>query len=311
MTASTAQFIPNPMMNNSVSSPATARPNPTVWNASPQGQPGADGTLGRPVRKIAFAGKGGVGKTALAALFGDWLARSGRDVTLIDADTALSLGAACGLEPAALPASLAEREDLVRERIGDGVYLNLTPRADDLPEAIRVAVPVGDGPLYGPRPGDKRLLVMGGVSGGGAGCACAAGHLLQAMLAHVLTARDVWTLIDCEAGVEHLGRGTVADVDALCVVSEASARSLAVAGRVSAMAGQLGLTRQVLVVTGADQAGLAALPLPAGLPEVRIAFPFLPGLAARQAISGSVLSLPEVGLADAACAALAEALGRA
>ena len=67
---------------------------------------------------------------------------------------------------------------------------------------------------------------------------------------------------------------------------------------------------QILVVTGADQAGLTALPLPAGLPEVRIAFPFLPGLAARQATSGSVLSLPEVGQADAACAALAEALGR-
>lgn len=299
------------MNDNPVSALTEARLSPVSWNTSPQGQPGSDGQPGLPVRKIAFAGKGGVGKTALAALFGDWLARSGQDVTLIDADTALSLGAACSLEPTALPASLAEREDLVRERIGDGVYLNLTPRADDLPEAIRVAVPVGDGPLYGPRPGSKRLLVMGGVSGGGAGCACAAGHLLQAMLAHVLTARDVWTLIDCEAGVEHLGRGTVADVDALCVVSEASARSLAVAGRVSAMAGQLGLTRQVLVVTGADQAGLAALPLPLGLPDVRVAFPFLPGLAARQATTGSVLSLPEVGLADAACADLAEALGRA
>ncbi|QAZ67887.1 nucleotide-binding protein [Solidesulfovibrio carbinolicus] len=299
------------MNDNPVSAPTAARLSLGSWNASPQGQLGSDDQPGLPVRKIAFAGKGGVGKTALAALFGDWLARSGQDVTLIDADTALSLGAACGLEPAALPASLAEREDLVRERIGDGVYLNLTPRADDLPEAIRVAVPVGDGPLYGPRPGDKRLLVMGGVSGGGAGCACAAGHLLQAMLAHVLTARDVWTLIDCEAGVEHLGRGTVADVDALCVVSEASARSLAVAGRVAAMAGQLGLTRQVLVVTGVDQAGLAALAaLPPTLPDVRVAFPFLPGLAARQATTGNVLSLPEGGLADAACAALAEALGR-
>ena len=298
------------MNDKPASATPKARLSPASWNASPQGLAGADGRLGRPVRKIAFAGKGGVGKTALAALFGDWLARSGQDVTLVDADTALSLGAACGLELDALPACLAEREDLVRERIGDGVYLNLTPRADDLPEAIRVAVPVGHGPLYGPRAGDKRLLVMGGISGGGAGCACAAGHLLQAMLAHVLTARDAWTLIDCEAGVEHLGRGTVADVDALCVVSEASARSLAVAGRVSAMAGQLGLTRQVLVVTGADPAELFALPLPPGLPEVRVAFPFLPGLAARQATSGSVLSLPEVGQADAACAALAEALGR-
>ncbi len=115
------------MNDNPVCAMTEARPSPISWNASAQGLPGADGPLGRLVRKIAFAGKGDVGKTTLAALFGDWLARSGQDVTLIDADTALSLGAVCSLETAALPASLAEREDLVRERISDGVYLNLPP----------------------------------------------------------------------------------------------------------------------------------------------------------------------------------------
>ena len=87
------------------------------------------------------------------------------------------------------------------------------------------------------------------------------------------------------------------------VVSEASRRSLDVGARVSAMARQLGLTRQVLAVTGCDAAQLAALPRLPGLPAHSVAVPALPGLAARQARDGSVLSLPEVALADAACAA--------
>ncbi|KHK04499.1 nucleotide-binding protein [Desulfovibrio sp. TomC] len=259
--------------------------------------------------KIAFAGKGGVGKTTLTALLGDYLARLGRDVVLIDADTALSLGAACGLPEEALPAALCHRETLVRQRIGDGVYLNLTPRVDDLPGEVSVAVPVGDGPRPGGRLGEKRLLVMGGVSGGGGGCACAAGHLLQAVIAHVLTADDVYTLVDCEAGVEHLGRGTVRDVDGLVVVSQASRRSLAVAARVSALARELGLTRQILAVTGCDGAALDALPALPGLPSVQVAVPPLAGLLQRQALDGSVLSLPEVATADAACAALLAGLG--
>jgi CO dehydrogenase maturation factor len=53
--------------------------------------------------KIAFAGKGGVGKTTLCAWLGDYLARQGHDVILVDADTALSLGQACGLERATCP----------------------------------------------------------------------------------------------------------------------------------------------------------------------------------------------------------------
>lgn len=261
--------------------------------------------------KIAFAGKGGVGKTTLAALLGDYLARLGQDVTLIDADTALSLGSACGLPEAALPTALAAREDLVRERIGDGVYLTLSPRVDDLPGEVRVALPVGQGPRPGGRLGEKRLLVMGGVAGGGSGCACAAGHLLQAVIAQALSARDAFVLVDCEAGVEHLGRGTVRDMDALVVVSQASRRSLDVAGRVSAMARQLGLTRQVLAVAGCAGDRLPALPDVAGLPARSVAVPALPGLIARQAHDGSVLSLPEVDRADAACAALLAALRQA
>ncbi len=121
--------------------------------------------------KLAFAGKGGVGKTTLAALAADYLARQGQDVWMVDADTALSLGQASGLSREELPVPLVQREDLVRERIGSGL-LNLTPDVDDLPARLAVDVPLGGPTAKGKAPGAKRLLVMGSVSTAGGGCAC-------------------------------------------------------------------------------------------------------------------------------------------
>ncbi|WP_300154773.1 ArsA-related P-loop ATPase [Solidesulfovibrio sp.] len=261
--------------------------------------------------KIAFAGKGGVGKTTLAAWMADYLARRGEDVYLVDADTAGSLGAACGLGPEALPPPLAARERLVRERIGEGAFLALTPEVGDLPEALGVDVPVGLGPRYAATVGRKRLLVMGGVVSGGSGCACAAGTLLRAVLRHVLGAMPGHVLVDFEAGVEHLGRGTAGDLDALVVVSEESRRSLDVAARVSAMGREIGLARQALALTrGVSSVAATALAARPGLPEDVTRVPLVAELTARQAEDGSVLSLNAVAVADAACAALLARLER-
>ncbi|MDO9632970.1 MAG: ArsA-related P-loop ATPase, partial [Humidesulfovibrio sp.] len=179
--------------------------------------------------KIAFAGKGGAGKTSLAAWLGDYLARCGENVWLVDADTALSLGQASGLKAELMPTPLVEREDLVREYIGQG-YMSLNPEISGLPEALSVPLPLGGPLLTDAAPGDKQLLVMGTVTGAAGGCACAANALLKAVLSHLILERREWVLVDMEAGVEHLGRGTVADVDALVVVSEPSLRALNTAG---------------------------------------------------------------------------------
>lgn len=92
--------------------------------------------------KLAFAGKGGAGKTTLTAWTADYLARHGHNVWLIDADTALSLGRASGLARTDLPAPLINRHDIIMERISSGL-INLTPDVEDLPEALSVAVPLG------------------------------------------------------------------------------------------------------------------------------------------------------------------------
>lgn len=248
--------------------------------------------------KIAFAGKGGVGKTTLCAWTADFLARQGHTVWMVDADTALSLGQASGVVPADLPAPLVAREDLIRQRIGAGGMIALSPAVDDLPELLGVDMP-------GPGPGRRRLLVMGTVAGAGGGCACEANALLKSLLAHLVLERNNWVLVDLEAGVEHLGRGTVAHVDGLVVVSEASHRGLETAARIAAMGADLGLRNQVLALNR-DPGG--SLPSLAGLPPRVLRLPPLPGLAARQLNDPCVLGLPEAGAVDALVAGLLETL---
>lgn len=236
--------------------------------------------------KIAIAGKGGVGKTTIAAWLGDYLARQGKDVYLVDADTALSLGQASGLPREQLPEPLVLRTDIVKERIGDG-FMHLNPDVGDLPESLAVELP-------GSRQngaGSKRLLVMGTVTGAGGGCACGANSLLKALLAHlVLDARE-WVIVDLEAGVEHLGRGTVAAVDGLVVVSEPSRRGLDTAAVIAGLATEMGLTRKALVLN--RHKGEAKLPQIDGLPPLVATAPPLEGLLARQLESPDVLGLAE------------------
>lgn len=248
--------------------------------------------------KIAFAGKGGTGKTSIAAWTADYLARCGQNVWLIDADTALSLGSASGLPDADLPIPLSQRKDLINEYIGQGL-LNLTPDVQDLPEKLAVTLPPSQAPLLGEtkKRGTKQLLLMGGIAGAGSGCACEANALLKALLAHLVYERSGYVLVDLEAGVEHLGRGTVAEVDALVIVSEPSARSLNVARSIHKMASELGLKKQTLVLNRSLTEPVE-LPERENLPASIIAIPELAGLKEKMLFSGSVLDLPEQAIID-------------
>lgn len=256
--------------------------------------------------KLAFAGKGGVGKTSLTAWVADWLARKGKNVWLIDADTALSLGQASGLSLEELPESLICREDLLRERIHAGGFLNLNPDVGDLPETLAVDIPLVGAAVDGVTPGRKRLIVMGAVTNAGGGCACDANALVKAFLAHIVMDRDEWVLVDLEAGVEHLGRGTVAHVDGLVVVSEPSMRSLQIGAEIGRMASDLGLTNQALVI---NRFMCGEPPKLDGLPEWSIKIPLLPGLVERQMMNASVLGLPEADVLDDTVEKLLNRLG--
>jgi len=192
--------------------------------------------------KIAITGKGGVGKTTLTALLSYVYAQRGQDVIAIDADPAGNLGLAFGLT-AAMDAELkpiAEMESLIYERTGAqpgtiGGWFKLNPKVDDIPESFSITHR------------GVRLLRLGTVRGGGAGCLCPESALLKALVTHLLLRRNQSLILDMEAGVEHLGRGTASAVDAFVIVVEPGLRSLGTAAQIRGLAGEIGIKQIYLV----------------------------------------------------------------
>lgn len=188
------------------------------------------------VNKIAISGKGGVGKTTLAALLAHIYAEQGRNITAIDADPAGGLAQALGLplELSARVTPVAEMEDLIYERTGAkpgtfGGFFSLNPRVDDIPDRFSVSHR------------GIRFLRLGTIESGGSGCICPESAMLQALVTHLLLYRDEMLILDMEAGVEHLGRATAQAVDVFLVVVEPGRRSLTTAERVRKLAADIGI----------------------------------------------------------------------
>lgn len=185
--------------------------------------------------KIAVSGKGGTGKTTLAALLAAELQRRGYSVTVIDADPNPTLAAALGFPPAPVT-PLLEMSDEIEERIGGpGGFIRLNPRVDDLVSRVAVA---HDG---------IHLIVAGGITHGGAGCACPQSVLLRRLLEHVVMELDEVVIIDLEAGLEHLGRRSAHEVDAMLVVVDPSRAGIETARRIRRLAGEIGVDRVLAV----------------------------------------------------------------
>ena len=88
---------------------------------------------------------------------------------------------------------------------------------------------------------------MGRIKKGGSGCYCPENALLKALLSHLLVARNEVVILDMEAGIEHLGRGTAKAVDKLIVVVEPGRRSIETAHRIDKLAEDIGLQNIAIV----------------------------------------------------------------
>ncbi len=197
--------------------------------------------------KIAITGKGGVGKTTLAGTLARLLARDGMDVLAIDADPDMNLASALGIN--APPAPLTEYEDFIDERAGGpaGMF-KLNPKVDDVVERFGVVGPDG-----------VKMLVMGTVDRGGSGCMCPASSFLRALLRHVVLKESSVVIMDMEAGIEHLGRGTTRGIDLMIVVVEPGARSLETAERIKRLGTDIGVERFAAVINKAGGEELGAV----------------------------------------------------
>lgn len=186
--------------------------------------------------KLAVTGKGGVGKTLVSAALARSLCAHGQKVYAIDADPDSNLAACLGHAHPETIRPLIELKELIEERTGvkpgtTGGMFRLNPFVQDLPDKYSVEI---DG---------VHVMVAGAVKKGGAGCYCPENTLVRALISHLLLDKDTALVMDMEAGIEHLGRGTVRAVDHLLIVVEPGRRSLETALRIKGLAADIGLKR--------------------------------------------------------------------
>ena len=190
--------------------------------------------------KLAITGKGGVGKTTLSSTLARLYADEGRTVLAADVDPDANLGLALGLSQEEVDAivPISKMRTLVEERTGANAankFFKLNPYVADIPDTFSREI------------NGVKLLVMGTVDLGGSGCVCPEQVMLKAVLANLTYRKNDVVIMDMEAGLEHLGRGTAGNMDQFIVVIEPGARSVQTYHNVKRLAADLGV-KQVRVV---------------------------------------------------------------
>lgn len=182
--------------------------------------------------KIAVSGKGGAGKTTLAANLIYCFSREGYKVFAVDADPDANLGLNLGLDPHELEKvkPLIEMKEVIEAKTGGGgAFYDLSPQVDDVLEQ------------YSLKKGNISFLVMGAVKQGGTACYCRENSFLHAVINSLLLDKDEVVLLDMSAGIEHLTRGTAGGVDLLLVVTEPNRAGIKTANNVIKLAQDLGI----------------------------------------------------------------------
>jgi len=186
--------------------------------------------------KLAITGKGGVGKTTLSSTLARLYADEGRTVLAADVDPDANLGLALGLTQEEVDeiVPISKMRTLVEERTGAtaaNAFYKLNPYVADIPDTFSKEI------------NGVKLLVMGTVDVGGSGCVCPEHVMLKSILSAMTYRKNDVVIMDMEAGLEHLGRGTAANMDQFIVVIEPGARSVQTYRNVKRLAKDLGVKK--------------------------------------------------------------------
>ncbi len=188
--------------------------------------------------KIAVTGKGGVGKTTVASILARLYAEEGRPVLAADVDPDANLGMALGFTEAEMSEimPISKMRELIAERTGAGAeafgkFFKINPKVDDIPD------------MLAKEKNGVKLLLMGTVETGGSGCVCPEHVMLKQVISHLIVRREDVVIMDMEAGLEHLGRGTSGIMDQFIVVVEPGERSIQTYQKVRQLAADLGITK--------------------------------------------------------------------
>jgi CO dehydrogenase maturation factor len=193
--------------------------------------------------RVFVAGKGGVGKTTLAAALCLLQAKKGR-VLAVDQDSQQNLAFALGYPPqlARSLTPITEDRGYVEEKTGvpPGTYggmMRLNPDVSDMADRFGVHLAP-----------NLDLLVMGGVTRASSGCLCAENALLGSMIRFLECRDEDLILMDTQAGLEPFGRAVAEGFGCALVVTDPTSNSLQVAERAGQLSRELGIRRVRLVV---------------------------------------------------------------
>ncbi len=190
--------------------------------------------------KIAVSGKGGVGKTFIAGGLAYSFASAGLKTIAIDADPTPNLALTLGLplDETRKIKPISKNKELIESKTAtdySGVY-RLTFTVDNVVKDYSIETPLG-----------VNLIVMGTVQSIGSGCTCPANAVVRNLLRHLMVERNEAVILDMEAGVEHLGRGTAKHVDIMLIVADANMKALETANQIHQLARTAGIKDIFLV----------------------------------------------------------------